>query len=99
MPEFYAEVKADVWNIWATLIDAEDADEASFELVCAVPESYVGLPIQLTNQETLETTTILTLNCPECMTPVMDYEEWMLTDKAGVYQHVDCYHPKRVRQK
>jgi hypothetical protein len=98
MPNYYVESRVDDWNIWAAEITAPDFVHALIEIWREVPDEFSKQRVSVVNRDTWETTTILTLHCPECSTDVREDEEWMLTDTPGVYQHVDCYHPERFSE-
>lgn len=96
MNEFYVE-GGDDWNIWSCVVREVNVEFALLEALsyCFAKNLATG-NLRVTDRATGTTRKLLCLGCEQCRVPIFEDEEWMLTDKVGQFQHVDCYAPYRV---
>lgn len=93
MTQFYIE-RGDEWYIEAAVIEADNFDEAFWSAFSEHAPRFNELPVKITDRSDYQTKTVISF-CPECCIHVFQEDEWMLTNTAGVYQHVDCYNTDR----
>lgn len=86
-------------KLQSVTVQAACFDEAYCYAIFAMNANYGGysFPFKITNCKALEVRIVLS-DCPECATAVFNSDEWKITDKTGVFEHVDCHHPERVTE-
>lgn len=85
MAEFYVQNG----NGQATVVDSGNFDEALWDAMFGTGDKFHKPPIYVTDRITGIRKIVISF-CPECSVHVFSSDEWMLTDVAGVYQHVEC---------
>jgi hypothetical protein len=93
---YYIESKDDYYPV-CVRTEATDHFDALCQFLAACGHR-AGERIEVTDMQTMKSKTVICLQCPECCVPVFDEDEWTLTDRAGVFAHVDCYNTERVTE-